>query len=63
MNVLLMSGNDEAQGNGKRQRFADLSAQTRVSFAPGKSSTVISGVLGKRGAKDSIKKFVVRAAS
>lgn len=36
-------------------------AQTRISFARGKSSTVVSGTLGKRGANSSIKRFVVRA--
>ncbi len=39
----------------------NLSAQTRISFARGKSSTTISGTLGKRGANNSIKKFVVSA--
>ncbi|MBA2736675.1 MAG: hypothetical protein H0U50_07825 [Pyrinomonadaceae bacterium] len=39
----------------------DLSAQTRISFARGKSSTTVSGNLGKRGGGNSIKKFVVSA--
>lgn len=43
--------------------IADLSAQTRISFARGKNSTVVSGNLGGRGAKNSVKKFVVRANS
>jgi len=39
----------------------DLSAQTRISFARGKSSTTVSGTLSKRGGSNSIKKFVVSA--
>ena len=39
----------------------NLSAQTRISFARGKSSTTISGTLTKRGSSNSIRKFVVRA--
>ena len=39
----------------------NLSAQTRISFAPGKNSTTVSGTLTKRGSSNSIKKFVVRA--
>lgn len=39
----------------------NLSAQTRISFAPGKSSTTVSGTLSKRGSSNSIRKFVVRA--
>ena len=40
---------------------ADLSAQTRIRFASGKSAMTVSGTLGRRGASDSVKKFVVRA--
>ncbi len=39
----------------------NLSAQTRISFARGKSSTTVSGTLSKRGSSNSIRKFVVRA--
>ncbi len=39
----------------------DLSAQTRISFARGKSSTTVSGTLSKRGGSNSIKSFVVSA--
>ncbi len=39
----------------------NLSAQTRISFARGKSSTTVSGTLTKRGSSNSIRKFVVRA--
>jgi len=41
--------------------ITDLSAQTRISFARGKSSTTVSGTLSKRGGNNSIRKFVVRA--
>lgn len=40
---------------------ANLSAQTRVSFARGKSSAAVSGILNRREAGNSIKKFVVSA--
>ncbi|MEP6903865.1 MAG: hypothetical protein ABJA66_19235 [Actinomycetota bacterium] len=39
----------------------NLSAQTRISFARGKSSTTVSGTLSKRDSSNSIRKFVVRA--
>lgn len=40
---------------------ANLSAQTRILFARGESSTTVSGTLSKHGSAKSIKKFVVRA--
>lgn len=40
---------------------ANSTAQTRISFARGKNSTVVSGTLGGRGKTNSIKKFVVSA--
>ncbi len=41
--------------------ITNLSAQSRISFARGKSSTTVSGTLSKRGSNNSIRKFVVRA--
>jgi len=40
---------------------ADLSAQTRIKFTVGKDATIVSGTLGSRGTKNSVKKFLVRA--
>lgn len=36
------------------------SAQTRISFARGKSSATVSGTLGGRGAGGAVKKFMIR---